>query len=277
MDSKLNFIWCAYGSNAKKVTEFLKLIKRSIQSVKKHNKNASCYIMVDHNFFPKSPLYNLRNLKIGDSQVDILPNFTKGSPFLGKMKSLVAAPRGKNIYLDSDVICLQNVEGLSLMLDKYDFLGTPNHNPKKRTSSSAGFRGKKLAKSNIPTHFTSVQGGVFAWNSESERVYNIFKKHIYKHGKWGRRDDQVSLTKMIWEEDELRFYMLSPSYNFIDPIMGRYFKSRGKAPFYHYSGIRSGSFNGRSDLNIVRRALHNKMLNDFILPQPKQKHQYDKF
>ncbi|WP_324281901.1 hypothetical protein VKI21_17555 [Cyanobacterium aponinum UTEX 3222] len=269
----MNIIFTVYNWRSQG-NSLLEMVEMCITSIMHFNndQNLNFYVCSD-DLDLKSDLFTTILLLTGDSDIDNLPNHKH----LGKLKTFLCAPEGKNLFLDADIICLGKISGLIKLLDKFDFLIAYSHNPLSRFQMNGG------ATPHIPYDFMTLNSGVIGFRNDKNQLTQIYKKYILKHqdnlvefydhslkddfysdGKLKTPDDQITIRQMLWEEN-INFYMLHPSYNFNDPSHIDFFINTNSPPvFYHYTRFKNNklSLEGQKrHLEIVNKIIAKKQIN----------------
>lgn len=198
--SKNGFLYCAVGN------DYYKRAVRSYQSVQLVNPSLKASIYTD-------------NQKVDEYWEMIIPSVEQQAVsdknmMIYKLDALLTTPYEKTIYLDADTLVLENIDELFLLLDKFDLILCHGHNRNKRFNlirNAVTESGNNIFSAKIPYCFSPLQGGLIIYNKRT--TLDFFKKLKEKYLSLKYFDDQAILRELLWDNN-LRFYILPPEYNF---------------------------------------------------------------
>lgn len=125
-----------------------------------------------------------------------------------KVDYISQSPFDKTIYLDTDVIIMENIDDLFKLLDRYEFIATLDIARKRNYISELIPEYKK-----IPYAFGEINGGVLGFNKiAKEKVLSKWPKLFYKYSHLTKGWDQPSLRILLWKTKS-SIYILPPEYN----------------------------------------------------------------
>ena len=137
-----------------------------------------------------------------------------------KMRSLLASPFERTIYLDTDTLVVEPLMDIFDVLDRYDLAMT--HAP--------AYRG--MDDPEIPPAFYEFNGGVIAFR-RSDAAVNLLTNWLETYEQWldspppfvmssqhqSHLPDQPSLRRCAWLSSA-RIYVLGPEFNYRTPFPG---------------------------------------------------------
>ena len=148
----------------------------------------------DISFKEKSLFYSIK----------YLPNLHLRS----KVDYISLSPFDKTIYLDTDIIVVQEIDELFELLDNYEVLATLDTARKRENISNKISSYKK-----IPYSFGEINGGLLGFNKIArDRILTKWPKIFYKYMKETEGWDQPSLRILLWEL-KASLYILPPEFN----------------------------------------------------------------
>ena len=118
-----------------------------------------------------------------------------------KVPPLLHSPFEKTVFLDTDTYICGSLHELECLLDRYDLL-----------ICHTAFRDPNPIEG-IPSAFTEFNTGMIAFR-KNERTSRFLRRWLELYDEMGHRADQPSFRRALWEDDQLRFYTLTPEYNF---------------------------------------------------------------
>ena len=118
-----------------------------------------------------------------------------------KVRPLLETPFEKTLFLDTDTYVCRRIDEISTLLDRFDLL--VSHTPYRDPNPLKG----------IPSAFPEFNTGVIGFR-RSESFSRFLEKWIECYADLGMKADQPAFRKVLWEDRELRSYILTPEYNF---------------------------------------------------------------
>ena len=118
-----------------------------------------------------------------------------------KAPPLQNSPFAKTIFLDTDTYICGSIDEIDQLLDQYDLLicHTAIRDP--------------FPLEGIPSSFTEFNTGMIAFRS-NERVQRFFLEWLRLYDQIDTKNDQPAFRKALWQNTELKWYVLPPEYNF---------------------------------------------------------------
>jgi len=118
-----------------------------------------------------------------------------------KAPPLLNPPFEFNLFLDTDTYVCCRLDELKPLLERYDLL-----------VCHTAFRDPNPLPG-VPEAFTEFNTGMIAFRSNA-RTKAFFKRWLDNYAQMNFRADQPAFRKALWEDDDLRVYILPPEYNF---------------------------------------------------------------
>jgi hypothetical protein len=148
--------------------------------------------------------------RAADAAVEVRVLETPGNPYADKIRSMIASPFERTIYLDSDTYVLDDITDLDPILDRFDLVAC--HSP--------GYRG--LADPDVPGSFYELNTGLVAWRRTPETTafledwlatYECWTSEPpFPHaGDPGGYADQPAFRRCMWTHD-LRLCVVGHEY-----------------------------------------------------------------
>jgi len=118
-----------------------------------------------------------------------------------KVPPLLDSPFEKTVFLDTDTYVCGDLTEVEALLDRFDLLFC--HTAYRDPNPLQG----------LPAAFTEFNTGMVAFR-KNERTTRFLHRWIDLYDEMGHRADQPSFRKALWEDPEIKFYVLPPEYNF---------------------------------------------------------------
>lgn len=118
-----------------------------------------------------------------------------------KVPPLLNSPFRKTLFLDTDTYVSGSLEEIDILLDRYDLL-----------VCHTAFRDPNPI-AEIPSSFTEFNTGMIAFR-KNEKTDAFLRKWLENYEMMGHKADQPAFRKTLWEDDQIRTYILPPEYNF---------------------------------------------------------------
>tara|TARA_R100000008_G_scaffold82804_1_gene67444 strand:+ start:1585 stop:2319 length:735 start_codon:yes stop_codon:yes gene_type:complete len=184
---KRGVLYIAFGE------QFLKELRLSAESVKKHNPDLHITVFsdkaVDSPFVDDQRIIDVTHLR-------------------PKIDYIHETPYEETLFIDTDVIVDYNIEEMFEILERYD-IGAAHDLARKRKKYSAVIP----EYGQIPYCFSEVNTGVmvFKKNEEVEELFRLWRKYFYKYYRYAPWD-QPSFRISLWESDA-ELYVFPVEYN----------------------------------------------------------------
>lgn len=118
-----------------------------------------------------------------------------------KVPPLIDSPFEKTLFLDTDTYLCEPIEEIITLLDRFDFLMC--HTPFRDPNPIGG----------IPACFTEFNTGVLAFR-KNEHTDRCLQRWLELYAEMGHKADQPAFRRALWEDLDIRYYILPPEYNF---------------------------------------------------------------
>ncbi len=206
---------------------------------------------------PQAQIDLFTDQPITDPVFDRIHPVTPGF-FRPKMEALARSRFERTVYLDTDVIALDDVSDLFALLDRFDIAG-----------AHMAYRNSGLAVTDqtVPDSFPQINGGVLAVKRSpaTQKLLQDWRAQVRDSG---AGFDQPVLRRLLWDSG-LRLAVLPMEYNFKCMTFLEVLDSRHPAPrLMHFSEVNAtekwrdeGAFT-LDELIGARRADHVRKLQD---------------
>ncbi len=124
-----------------------------------------------------------------------------------KVEPLLESPFEKTLFLDTDTYLCEEIDEIWRLLDRFELMLT--HTPIRDPNPIDG----------IPPSFTEFNTGVIAFK-RSENVTRVLQEWVKIYGELEHKADQPALRKTLWENQQIKFYVLPSEYNFRTIVPG---------------------------------------------------------
>ncbi|MCT4638096.1 MAG: putative nucleotide-diphospho-sugar transferase [Bacteroidales bacterium] len=135
-----------------------------------------------------------------------------------KLRALTLSPFKKTLYLDADTYIMSDITPMFDLLNRFDMVFAHGHNRNERFLMQTGqimANGKytKAVDDSIPYSFAPIQGGLIMFG-DSQHVKDFICKIEKEYHKKRYFDDQAVIRELLWQHNDILFYILPPEYNF---------------------------------------------------------------
>lgn len=181
--------------------KYIKEVRRSASSVKKHMPNISITVFTGDDF-------NDENI----DDVRLMEGFS--GDYGDSVIRPGLSPYNKSLFLDSDTYLCDSISEIFTLLDRFDLAAA--HNPMRRAELSTQEYAHRLDEEVVPDCFPQYNTGVIAFNNNNAEVEDTFSQwnEYYQNAqnKKGYRFNQPSFRRALYESD-VRIATLTPEYN----------------------------------------------------------------